>query len=1181
MALRTQWIARLLRCLSALILCSAFGPGPISTASAAPVVATVADGKLTVSPLARDAAYNAASSAVYAAPDGKGMLVVGDPARIVVNADVLAGSGGLATFDATQAKAFSRLFLTATTAYYRGETGAIADAGKLLWNGLYATPTSTADLSTASAAVLSAVGGNGVPTAAVDQLRAVLMENFATLGVTLALAPTPPSGPIVVNNGSISVNATFASDGYFAASGIVRDPDPDLTVAKPTEIGSAAAGRASSFTQPVSAKAYISVLGFSFAAYNGGTTQPLRDAGKAVFDSLQTTLPSKITVTALVDVVIRLQQLAVTDGRLRSQATATAIHDLLASGLTGMGVNTSLPSAPPVPDWTLIATTKDGKIGFDSMAQTRLYFRAYNAALQPRRTLSDADTLNSRVAESLADPTGLEDMNTGQVRAYTSLMAVSMVPYWTAQTDQLIGAGRTLFDLLMSSTPVNVGSLIAASRSLYEISIRQGQYPHWPSADALGRTIVTALGGLGVAAQMPTLTDLFGTDTRAAKSALPGTDFGVATATGGEVRNADAWLRVPAGCVGPSLISVTTMAITPVRADLTIHAPWSCRPTVALRATDTDAATFLAWNPPGTTDLTDVPAATTNEGWATASVDRLGMYEDAEPSLVARMRNLVDATVILRSGPPDCTGVGSSSSLVTVVLDEPVSDDAPWRVCQGLANGQANARGAFNLSVCATVTTSPTPGVRHAIAYEDAFGAVVCPATQISVTAPQGSSASVDVASHVGITLADHGVHVVGDALGRFGGPVPNMSSFQSAMAGCLGSTLNQPSYRGGVPQAVMGDTLETCVGRAAGLPVSLRIDIGGRPAKSWAGSSGRSAKALGKALAQASTSGTIKADLARGGRLTLSSSLPASGSTGLSGVGYSSGGGSGAGGGWYVPVNATTAPGCASMRVSPLQDASGIPSNHNGPLFVDAQQVNGCFAAARGLAGYANVGGSDNGPHRWGGGYVQDFSRGAWGWNLIMVRDNAGQAFIIRQGMWETYRNTDGISRLGYPIGNEYNTADGAVQLFERGMIAWESGRGRIVGNAPPDSGAAELLKTACYGQWSPRGYAGQNCTDYVAWRLAKAGHGIPGGMGNGGEWGATFPGRLGWRVDGIPRPGDVAWKAGNPGHVAYVRVVNPNGSLEIEDWNNRAVCAYGQWSNVSPTSFSGFIHPPVNSWN
>jgi surface antigen len=109
-------------------------------------------------------------------------------------------------------------------------------------------------------------------------------------------------------------------------------------------------------------------------------------------------------------------------------------------------------------------------------------------------------------------------------------------------------------------------------------------------------------------------------------------------------------------------------------------------------------------------------------------------------------------------------------------------------------------------------------------------------------------------------------------------------------------------------------------------------------------------------------------------------------------------------------------------------------------------------------------------------------------------------------------------------------------------------------------------------------RMYSGHNCTNYVAYRMVKAG--MPNvrpwsGSGNAHYWGLEMS-RI---TDRQPRVGAVAWwkanvpGAGSAGHVAYVeRVISPTEIVISEDsWGGnfhwRRVTKSGAWP-------SGFIH-------
>ena len=339
---------------------------------------------------------------------------------------------------------------------------------------------------------------------------------------------------------------------------------------------------------------------------------------------------------------------------------------------------------------------------------------------------------------------------------------------------------------------------------------------------------------------------------------------------------------------------------------------------------------------------------------------------------------------------------------------------------------------------------------------------------------------------------------------------------------------------------------------------------------------------------------------------------------------------GRGAATGGWVYSSATPAPNCSTMSLDQTTTSpNGVALN--GPIPVDTAPVSGCFAAARGSAGSANVGGSTNASHRWtrdgSTAYnVQNFGRGVWGKLIIMggcARWSSSfssvcvtpstAAFVIRGGIWQAYANQDGVHRLGLPIGNEVASGDGgAIQLFEGGMIAWSQARGgRVVLNRPASTQAqlSSVNRYSCNAdsKTTDLGYAGQNCTYFAAFRLAADGHGIPYGDGNAKEWPASL-GRaagtpvllsngvtvsaLGWPMEACghltsnstchARPGDIAIRVdGAFGHVVYIDSVASNFSVTIEDYNRDNRCSYNRTVGIDPNkSFDYVIHPPVGTW-
>lgn len=87
---------------------------------------------------------------------------------------------------------------------------------------------------------------------------------------------------------------------------------------------------------------------------------------------------------------------------------------------------------------------------------------------------------------------------------------------------------------------------------------------------------------------------------------------------------------------------------------------------------------------------------------------------------------------------------------------------------------------------------------------------------------------------------------------------------------------------------------------------------------------------------------------------------------------------------------------------------------------------------------------------------------------------------------------------------------------------------------------------------QYSARGFAYRNCTDFVAWKIGLRWNQIADGRnGHAAGW------KQGWiergrSVGTAPKVGSVAWwNRGSYGHVAYVVAVNPDGSAVVEQYN------------------------------
>ncbi len=103
--------------------------------------------------------------------------------------------------------------------------------------------------------------------------------------------------------------------------------------------------------------------------------------------------------------------------------------------------------------------------------------------------------------------------------------------------------------------------------------------------------------------------------------------------------------------------------------------------------------------------------------------------------------------------------------------------------------------------------------------------------------------------------------------------------------------------------------------------------------------------------------------------------------------------------------------------------------------------------------------------------------------------------------------------------------------------------------------------------GGLSPLGYYYRECVDFVAWRLNRDAGSTdapwrfiwsnltPNG-GNASQWASNWRAH-GWETGTDPVAGAVAWFNGN--HVAYVKSVNGDGTVTIEEYNHGMMHKYG----------------------
>ena len=118
--------------------------------------------------------------------------------------------------------------------------------------------------------------------------------------------------------------------------------------------------------------------------------------------------------------------------------------------------------------------------------------------------------------------------------------------------------------------------------------------------------------------------------------------------------------------------------------------------------------------------------------------------------------------------------------------------------------------------------------------------------------------------------------------------------------------------------------------------------------------------------------------------------------------------------------------------------------------------------------------------------------------------------------------------------------------------------------------------------GGLSPLNYYYRECVDFVAWRLNRdAGYyaapykwvwsNLTPLGGNGGQWMYNWQAR-GWPVSKTPVAGAVAYTGGN--HIAYVKAVNADGTVLLEEYNY-IPGMYGQ-RTLPASSVVAFLYPP-----
>jgi surface antigen len=99
------------------------------------------------------------------------------------------------------------------------------------------------------------------------------------------------------------------------------------------------------------------------------------------------------------------------------------------------------------------------------------------------------------------------------------------------------------------------------------------------------------------------------------------------------------------------------------------------------------------------------------------------------------------------------------------------------------------------------------------------------------------------------------------------------------------------------------------------------------------------------------------------------------------------------------------------------------------------------------------------------------------------------------------------------------------------------------------------------------------RECTSWVAWRLHGHNQFEMPFHANANDWGAKAK-ALGYTVNMSPAVGSVAWwDTSTRSHVAWVEAVNPNNTVEIEEYNMGSTGKYDE-TTIPTSSVTGYIH-------
>lgn len=160
----------------------------------------------------------------------------------------------------------------------------------------------------------------------------------------------------------------------------------------------------------------------------------------------------------------------------------------------------------------------------------------------------------------------------------------------------------------------------------------------------------------------------------------------------------------------------------------------------------------------------------------------------------------------------------------------------------------------------------------------------------------------------------------------------------------------------------------------------------------------------------------------------------------------------------------------------------------------------------------------------------------------------------------------------------NQIKSNQGRISELRRQQAAANA---RFAGGAPGSGPACgggyparwcEIPMDSVIDSW---GMYNRECVSYTAWKIAASGRYMPywGGRGNANQWDDNAR-AAGIPVDTNPRPGDVAVSnRGFYGHVMYVESVNPDGTINISQYNASWDGRYSERYGLDPAGLV-FIH-------